>query len=147
MKLLFTKTKDWVTLSGLAEYLKTMKIWEYELSIIRKYGIRSIPQNNLLWGWLSILWKSEVWYTPDEWLEVFRSQLLQETRKNPKDRRKKIKRLKSTTELSTIEFNDFLEKIRIFSIQELKIALEYPDNFSYTWIEEFWASSVVQTTL
>lgn len=75
--------------------------------------------------------KSDIGYTYEEWKDVFRSAFLQEERKNPKDKRKKIKRLKSTKELTTVPFNDFLGKIRIAALSQ-GIKLEYPDNFSYS---------------
>ena len=136
MQLLFSKQGDKVNLSGLSEYIKTLKDWNYSIEIKRKQNIRSIPQNNLLHAWLMQLWQSDIGYDPDEWKEVFRSAFLQEERKNPKDKRKKIKRLKSTTELSTIQFNEFLDKIQALAKSQ-GIKLEYPDNFSYSWEEQF----------
>lgn len=101
----------------------------YRMEIVRDYKARSPNQNNLLHAWLMQLEKdSHVGYTAEEWKEVFRYHYLTTTTKSPLDRRRKIPEQKSTTELSTVEFNEFLEKIRLAALTKNvgPVLLEYP---------------------
>lgn len=121
--------------------LEELKDWFYKVEITKKSDSRSIRQNSLLHAWLSqIERESHVWYTAEEWKEEFRSAFLQTKVGSKVDRRKKTIRLKSTAELSTVEFNDFLEKIRTAALTSnvWPIRLLYPDQVSFeAWIKTF----------
>lgn len=127
--------KKWWKISWLwlSEYLTTLKDGIYRLEIVRDYKARSIPQNNLFHGWmLQLEKKSHVWYTAEEWKELFKTNFLSTKHRNILDRRKKITRTRSTTELSTKEFNEFLEKIQeAWKLPHIGVKLEFPDNFSW----------------
>ena len=87
----------------------------YELEINRKRNDRSTRQNRLLWQWLTECEKkSNAGYTKDEWHDIFCQFFLPPIKKrNPLDRRKWIYEIRGTSKLSTSEFNDFLEKVRL----------------------------------
>ena len=59
--------------------------------------------------------------------------------KNPLDRRRKVVSIKGTSELKTVEFNEFLEKIRLAALTKnvWPIKLDYPNDFSFNWSEEY----------
>ena len=87
----------------------------YELEINRKRNDRSTRQNRLLWQWLTECEKkSNAGYTKDEWHDIFCQFFIPPIKKrNPLDRRKWIYEIRGTSKLSTSEFNDFLEKVRL----------------------------------
>ncbi|MFZ3233282.1 MAG: hypothetical protein WA194_07325, partial [Patescibacteria group bacterium] len=64
------------------------------------------------------------------WKEVFRNAFLSEKKRSPLDRRKWVVHQRSTASLSTVEFNEFLEKIRLASLTKHvgPVLLEYPDD-------------------
>lgn len=111
------------------------------MEIVRKYDVRSLRQNALLAVWLQQLEReSHVGYEADEWKEIFRNHFLLSRHRSPINKKKWIIRLKSTTELSTIEFNEFLEKIRLSALTKHvgPIQLKYPDEIRFEeWIASF----------
>jgi len=125
---------------SLEKIFTSLKDGEYEMDLTRKRDQRSANQNRLLWMWLSqIEQDSHVGYTKDEWLEVFRTAFLSERRKNPLDRRKWIVHSKSTADLDTKSFNDFLEKIRLAGLTDnVGVKLMYPDEMEFEqWLQTF----------
>lgn len=118
-----------------------LKDGEYRMELKKEKNPRSLRQNSLLHSWLSqIERESHVGYEADEWKEIFRNHFLLSRHRSPINKKKWIIRLKSTTELSTIEFNEFLEKIRLSALTKHvgPIQLKYPDEIRFEeWIASF----------
>ncbi len=66
---------------------------------------RSLPQNSYYWGVVLATFAEHLGYLPDELHRAMAGKFLV---KNPGE---KIEVTKSTTELSTVEFNEYIEKI------------------------------------
>lgn len=95
-----------------------------ELTIKRVRKVRSVRQNSYYWVCLNFI-ANEVGYEGADEVnglhEYFKSQFLV-------DHSKKIPVIKSTTELSTLDFMDYMTKIGR-KVEELGIILPSPDNY------------------
>lgn len=116
MKYYFEKTgSGFVSEPSLKDVFSGLKSGEYEMELTRKKDARTSRQNRLLWQWLTECeQKSHAGYTKEEWHDIFCQFFLPPVKKrNPLDRRKWIVVIRGTSDLSTVEFNQFLEKVRL----------------------------------
>ena len=95
----------------------------FELSLRGEKKKRSLPANSYYWGVvLEIL--SDNGNTPEEWHEICRSMFLKAFKIiNGKE----LEYPKSTTGLSTVEFEEYLEKIRRWASVELNYYIPLPN--------------------
>lgn len=82
---------------------------------------RSNEQNKYYWGVVVQILSDEIGYTPDEIHDELRSRFLRE-------HGDKIDRIKSTTELSTVEFEDYVTQIKQFASIDLNIYIPDPND-------------------
>ena len=86
---------------------------------------RTNPQNKYYFGVVLALISSETGHTPDECHEIFKAKFIP------------IKQLRvggkiyhipgSTKELMTVEFNEYIEKIRRFAAEKLSLSIPDPE--------------------
>ena len=88
------------------------------LTIKKERAQRSNPQNNLYWSYITIIADS-LGYEKEELHDTFRAMFLT-------DRSKKLPMVRSTTSCSTVEFIEYIEKIKQ-KAAELGIVLLDPD--------------------
>lgn len=84
---------------------------------------RSSPQNNYLWGVVYALISGHTGYTPEEVHEAMKLKFLRKYTDSP------LPSLRSTTELSTAEFEDYVEKIRQWGSTECNLVIPSPNDF------------------
>jgi hypothetical protein len=97
------------------------KRFELVLRVEKKQ--RSLPENSYYWGVvLEIL--SDNGNTPDEWHEICRYMFLKSFKTIGG---KELEYIKSTTELSTIEFEEYLEKIRRWAMAVFNYHIPLPN--------------------
>ena len=65
--------------------------------------------------------------------EVLKHEHLSDSVRLPFDRRKKIRVVKSTTELSTVEFEDYLDRIRRWARIKLRFDIPLPNDTPYPY--------------
>lgn len=100
---------------------------------------RSNSQNNLYWEWLTIISK-DTGFTKEELHDRLRLQFLGTTERevnykiDGKVQKVTLKEIKSTTELNTKEFTDYLEKIEA-TAGIMDIILPHPQDY-YIAMEE-----------
>ncbi len=113
MKIYLTKEdgKIYATKS-IKNELETMKDGSYVITIDKQKKARSNLQNSYYWWLVLPLLSESTWYTEEEIHELMKKQFLS---KRKKVLWKFINKAKSTTELSTEEFNEYIEKIRVFA--------------------------------
>ena len=111
----------------LKEFLDKCPDWFYSIVIKKQYKIRSLSQNSYLWGVCYDILSKELWYEVDEIHDIMRERFLKITQKLKSDKRVKLKRTKSTSELSTIEFEEYTENIRQFAQKYLNILIPLPN--------------------
>lgn len=108
------------------EALSLEKPWQVDIKLYRKN--RSSAQNRLYWMWLTIV-GDDLGYTKKEMHKVFAKKFL------PLDvtvaMGETVNDTKSTTDLNTKEFTEYLEEIDIFSSSELGIVLPHPADLYY----------------
>ena len=89
-------------------------------AIVRKYKTsRSDNQNRYYWGVVVKILGDELGYIPEEMHEALKWKFL---RKGGK-----LETVKSTTSLTTTEFETFLELVRIWAITDMGITIPLPD--------------------
>ena len=81
---------------------------------------RSNSQNRYMWGVVYELLSEAIGYTPNEIHDTMRMLFLQ-------DNLRKIPTLRSTTELTTVEMENYLEQIRQWAAEELNCVIPLPN--------------------
>lgn len=99
--------------------LQNLKKVRYKIKIEKYSPKRSISQNEYYWGCVIKYLCAECGYTKDEMHQELTNQFLSYEKVNPKTGELR-KFTKSTTELTTIEFEEYLENVR-------KLAIEFYD--------------------
>jgi len=104
-------------------YVKTFEGKQIELTVGSVKKSRSNNQNRYYWGVVVTMLSDETGYSTDEMHDALRMLFLQ-------DRTKKIPTIKSTTDLSTVEFEDYLAKIRQWAAETLNCVIPDPNEVS-----------------
>lgn len=96
---------------------------------LREEKIRSLPQSKYYWGVCIKILSDELGYTDEEIHEVCKSMFLKDVihLKTKGGGLKEVVIVKSTRDLTTIEFEDYLSKIRVFASLELGIFIPEPN--------------------
>lgn len=105
-------------------YVQSKKDGEYKLIVKKKKKFRSSQQNKYLWGVPYKLIADETGHTTDEVHAYLTSLFLQ-------DKSRIIPVIKSTTELSTVEFEEYTENIRRWGASTLSLNIPLPNEVSY----------------
>jgi hypothetical protein len=114
MKAYFTKIHWELSWFWLSDYLKNCKDWFYEITIKKKHKERSLEQNAYMWWIVYDIISKELWYEIDEVHEVMKEKFLMKKISVKTDKRVKFRRIRSTSDLTTVEFEEYMEKIRSF---------------------------------
>ncbi len=125
IKIFFQKIL-WQTKSSqsLTEVIEMLSDGNYEIVLKTEKHIRSLEQNSWYWSIIGFLVKNtEYWYTKDEWHEVFGNEFLRLEWTWPTWT--VYTKIKSTTDLETDEFSEYIEKILIFCETFLKIPRKF----------------------
>jgi len=108
------------TLQTLPDYI--------EIVLREEKHIRSKQQNKYYWGVVVDTLATELGYLPDEMHEVLKTQFLKEHVKIQHGfAEKEVEVIKSTTDLSTKEMEEYCEHIRIWAIQEFGVRILTPN--------------------
>jgi len=101
-------------------YLISLEGKDVDVVVRKKKKIRSNPQNAFYWGVCVKLLCETTGYTDDEMHHALKMLFLQ-------DRSRKIPTLRSTTNLTTMEFESYLEQIRVWASTELSCVIPMPN--------------------
>jgi len=89
---------------------------------------RSLNQNNYYWGVVVNTIANELGYLDKEMHELLKAEFLFEMREvKTKKGIKLVKKYKSTTEITTKQYEDYLSKIRIWASTEFGIFIPLPN--------------------
>jgi len=118
------------------DYLTLLEGKEVDVIVKKHRKIRSNNQNAFYWGVCIKILSEELGYTEDEMHNALKMLFLQ-------DNLRKIPTLRSTTTLSTVEFEEYIEKIRQWAAQELSCIIPLPNEVDYSGKDEVHVSPPV----
>ena len=104
--------------------LRSLESKEIELSIGTIIRHRSNNQNRYYWAVVLRLIGDYTGYHPEEAHDAMRLMFLL-------DREKKIPTLRSTTDLTTVEFEEYLARIRQFAAADLSVFIPLPNEVDF----------------
>lgn len=107
--------------------LKNLKAVPYLIELKQYRDNRSNKQNAYYWGVVIEILSAHTGFSKDEMHEVLRNKFLRKYKVLPTG--EEIKITKSTAELNTVEFENYLESIRKFSDIELGVTIPLPNEF------------------
>jgi wyosine [tRNA(Phe)-imidazoG37] synthetase (radical SAM superfamily) len=110
--------------SKYAELVRSLEGKEIELSIGPRVKHRSNNQNRYYHGVVLRLISEHTGYTPDETHDAMRMLFL-------RDDRRRVPTLLSTTDLSTVEFEEYLKNIREWASKDIQIYIPEPNEVEY----------------
>jgi hypothetical protein len=105
-------------------YLLSLEGKDVHVSIRKKQKTRSNNQNAFYWGVVIPLLCETTGYTDEEMHEALKMIFLI-------DKSRKIPTLQSTARLTTIEFEDYIEKVRQWAAQELNCVIPLPNEVDF----------------
>ncbi len=90
--------------------------------LIRKHRkARTLPQNSFLWGVVYQIISDETGHEPEEIHDAMKDLFLT-------DRSGPFPLVRSTTDLSTVEFNEYFTKIQRFAAEKLDLVIPDPES-------------------
>lgn len=105
-------------------YLSSLKDKRVEVIIRKERSERSLNQNSYYWGVVVQLIADHTGYEPEEAHEALKVKFLSD----PKADKHGLLRIRSTTKLSTVEFNDYLNRVVRWAAQELGVYIPDPSH-------------------
>ena len=102
---------------------------KHSISIEKFRDGRSTNQNRYYWGIIVNGLASEFGYFRDEIHQLLRQKFLSYTRENPKTGTTEHF-VRSTTDLTTDEMEEYLESIRVWALSEFSVYLPLPNEIS-----------------
>jgi len=93
---------------------------KYVMTIEKDYPTRSSQENRYYWGLALKIIGDELGYTPEECHTIFGEMFLS----YEKNGRRFVR---TTTKLKTVEFEEYIEKVRRFAAMELHVYLPLPN--------------------
>lgn len=111
-------------LSEVAKKLASLPDGMYFVDIRESKKSRSLQQNRYYWGVVIDILSRDTGYYPEEIHQLMAKKFLSYEKKGEVF-------VKSTTMLSTTEFEEYLSKIRIFASMELGIFIPLPNEVGY----------------
>lgn len=88
---------------------------------------RSNDQNSYYHGVVIKLLSEHTGYDEDDMHEILKSLFLSDRERLMWDKRKKVTRVKSTSTLTTVEFEQYLDKVRKWAAAELGVYIPLPN--------------------
>ncbi|WP_457635823.1 hypothetical protein [Persephonella sp.] len=105
-------------------YIKTLKDGDYYLTISKVKKQRSLNQNNYYWGVVLKIISDYTGHTEEELHESLKIKFLPK-----KFDENGLLILGSTKKLSKAEFEEYLERIRVWASQVLELSIPLPNEF------------------
>jgi hypothetical protein len=122
----FDSQKDKAKLFSILKYLKG----SYAIGIKKDRQTRSLAFNRYYWSVVIPYLALEIGYTKEEMHDVLRKMFLSYEKKNEITQSVDVF-LISTTKLDNVQFNEYVEKIRIFAMEQLSIYIPLPNEINY----------------
>ena len=118
-------------------YIDRLPDKQFDISILKRKEIRSMPQNKLYWLWINCI-SSETGNDQKDLHEYFSDQFL------PRETFQVFgitsERPVSTTKLTTGQFSEYLDKVEVFASSELGIVLPQPQDLHFAEFYERYSN-------
>lgn len=111
---------------ALGNYIKKLEGKDVRVKIEQKTKSRSLSQNNYYWGVVIELIAEHLGYRADEVHDLMRAMFLPYSFVDAK-RGINIQTARSTSSLTTVEFEEYIEKIRGWASSEQEIRIPLPN--------------------
>lgn len=121
--------------SDLGAHIKSLKPGMYDWEIVKYNKVRSNAENRYYHGVVLELLSEYTGYTADEMHDILKAMFLSEKQRLKWDKRKKIQIQKSTSTLTTVQFEKFLEDVRRWAASELGCYIPNP-NEPPSWMDD-----------
>lgn len=109
------------------DYFKKLSGKRVELTLKEEKSQRSLNQNNYYWGVVLKVLSEHTGYDPDDMHEICRYMFLKSFKTVGN---KELEYVKSTADLNTAEFEEYLEKIRRWAAVELNCYTPLPNEIA-----------------
>ena len=109
---------------GFINYIQTLEGKSVDVVIRLPKKDRSNEQNRYYWGVVIRLLSEHLGYTDDEMHDALKMMFL-------KDNSRDIPTLRSTTELTTVEFEKYLEEVRMWAANMLGFYIPLPNEVDF----------------
>ena len=117
----------WTDPQAMSKYLSRRVGKTAKVSFQVEHSKRTLAENAYYhWVIVKIL-SDETGFSPEEMHDIIKTHFLTEKIRLPKDRRRKITRTRSTTDLTTVEFEILCENIRTWAQLTLNIHIPKPN--------------------
>lgn len=113
--------------AGFRDCVQKLEGYDFELTLGKYRDKRTNSQNRFLWGVVYEVLSEHTGYMPEEIHEFCKIAFL--VPKVVKVGKRKIEVPRSTTELSTDSFENYIEKIRIWAATELECTIPTPGEY------------------
>jgi hypothetical protein len=121
----FDSQEDKSKLFGILKHLKG----RHAVGIKKDRKTRSLAENRYYWGVVLTYLADETGYSKEEAHQVFGRMFLRYDKQMSDGTTEAF--VRSTTSLNTLEFEEYLEKIRIFALSELGTYIPLPSEIVY----------------
>lgn len=111
---------------AMVNYIKKFEGKEVRLRIELKSKDRTLPQNNYYWGVVIAILADHLGYQKHELHELMRIMFLSYDFVDKK-RNINVQMARSTTSLSTAEFEEYVEKVRTWALTEHEVKIPLPN--------------------
>ena len=135
MEVTLTKANGKVEMEKSFDYLcSTLRNGTYTLSIKRKTEPRTLSQNRLMWMWFTCL-EASSGSSKEDWHDYYCDRFLADYVEIGGKVRRVVRR---TSELTTKQFKDFLDKVQADAAVEEGVVLPLPeDQFFADFVDEY----------
>ena len=135
MEVTLTKANGKVEMEKSFDYLcSTLRNGTYTLSIKRKTEPRTLSQNRLMWMWFACL-EASSGSSKEDWHNYYCDRFLSDYVEIGGKVRRVVRR---TSELTTKQFKDFLDKVQADAAVEEGVVLPLPeDQFFADFVDEY----------
>lgn len=117
----------WADPQAMSKYLSKRVGKTAKVSFQIEHSKRSLQENAYYHGVIVKILSDETGFSPEEMHDIIKTHFLTEKIRLPKDRRRKITRTRSTTDLTTVEFEALCENIRTWAKLTLNIHIPKPN--------------------
>ena len=118
---------QWSDPQAMGKYLARHKGKTVKVTFQTEHWLRTIAENAYYHGVIVKILSDEIGFSPEEMHDILKTHFLTTKERMERDKRRKLTRTRSTTDLTTVEFEDFCSRVRTWASQTLRIIIPLPN--------------------